>query len=269
MKLTLLVPHLNPRHLFAIALLVPILGCSEGPSRQSPQIRKQTRSEYGVFDGNPSSSAHDGWRSTVTVVMENNTICSGTLVGPIHVLTAAHCLSRSNPAWIRLTDSRNEIVQSIAVVEKFVHEEYHGGLFHDLAVLKLHDSPSTGKHTPARIGKRDPEVGSPILLVGAGYVRDQNYNGLTSATLKVRQVQAKSIWASEPSNRHSACTGDSGGAGYFASNENLILVGVTRSIETDLACASGATQTIFTSVSSYASWIARIVGPSVRFADLP
>lgn len=189
-----------------------------------------------LLDGSAAASlrprmlggAADATHEAVVALVDGagRTVCSGTLVAPRAVLTAAHCLpfDEKEPlpfARACIGASAARCVQTVAVTSSVRHPAYRPGAFHhDLAVVTLTDD---ARAAPAILAAEAPPLGSAMVLVGFG--RTDASNPATIGERRARTVTVDSLADDRASYGESTCTGDSGGGGFVAGE----LVAVTSS----------------------------------------
>jgi secreted trypsin-like serine protease len=191
-----------------------------------------------VGGGAPSS---DGvGRSVVTIVGSRGNFCTGALVAPKIVLTAAHCVQPgADYKIVEYGADRQpslQDVKSVAIHPGFNMQAMSGHrATADVALLQL-ATPPRGK-TPAALGSPDIpiNVGSRFSIAGIGVtVRGDGKSGGTIrvaglvATGKPGTLQIRLV---DPVNQGTrdglgACTGDSGGPVFEDKPSGPAIVGV-------------------------------------------
>jgi secreted trypsin-like serine protease len=196
-------------------------------------------SAQAIVGGAPAKTDGIG-SSVVTIVGSRGNFCSGSLIAPELVLTAAHCVQPGAEYKIVHydTDQKPQLqdVKAVAVHPDF---QMQAMLAHrataDVALLRL-QIPAAGK-TPSATGTpRLPIVpGAEFTIAGVGVtVRgDGKSAGVTRAahllatgkpgTLQIRLVDPATEGTSDGL---SACTGDSGGPVFEKQPAGAVIIGV-------------------------------------------
>lgn len=147
--------------------------------------------------------------------------CTGVVVAPRAVLTAAHCVAAIKDTRIHYRDDagRPVIVEIQAVA---VHPGYRANALTkrvvsiDLALVEA-QTPLDARFSPAKLDETGAAaVGQPLRIVGYGLGREgEGRSGgvLRSAFLQVRApLSSILLWAEDPNGAGAgACSGDSGG----------------------------------------------------------
>ncbi|MAI72461.1 MAG: hypothetical protein CMM01_16350 [Rhodopirellula sp.] len=189
---------------------------------------------------------------------------SGTLISPIHVLTAGHCAVDGTGNAMADTAGTFEVNGRVYQTSRvFLHPNYDDWtLANDIAIFQLSE-PVVGV-SPEMISRLVPVVGQDLTIVGfggggtgaTGHTGD--YGTKRVGETVVERVTATEIqWTFDPGESNTA-PGDSGGPGFITVDGQRLLAGVT-SYGTSYSAAFGD-QSGDIRVDAFAEWIDSIVG---------
>ncbi len=244
------------KQVFAIALCAALLG-------PAPAARAMV--------GGAAADENGLGRFVVTVVGSRGNFCSGALIAPDIVLTAAHCVPAEATTKIVAYDARRQ-PQLLDVRRVAVHPRYNsGGIANhrasaDVALLQL-ATAMTGKSSAPLGHPRLPiTAGARFTVAGIGVTR--RGDGKSGGTVRVATLTATGrpgtlqIRLVDPAANNTreglgACTGDSGGPVFETQDGRDVVVGVV-SWSTGPGNAAGCGGlTGVTPLSLYRDWIER------------
>jgi secreted trypsin-like serine protease len=232
-----------------------------------------------VVGGSPADPAD--YPSTVAVTdTQGEPFCTGTLVAPKAVVTAAHCIHYISTSKMRVVYGYADPAQAPAAERRPValakaHPDYDSnappltadGLAksNDIGVLVLGDPVAGGVVTPilpASLVDVELTPSREVHVVGYGIYDMSSWpwkGGVLykAITPHVSHIQWEML-AGRP-GEPDTCNGDSGGPGYILSGGTLWLVGVTsRAYPYGAICGDGG---IYTMAPAYVAWIESVAGP--------
>ena len=188
-------------------------------------------------------------------------LCSGALVAPSLVLTAAHCVSglEASSLQVLVGSDVTSPDQTVAVTASLVYPTYLGeseGVLGgvDLAFVSL-ATPLSLTPVPVRTDTTDAELtGADVTVIGYGASDGTDNSGAGTrreVVLEVTSVCSRIIQAGDADAN--ACVGDSGGAVMLGGQLVAVVSGGRE------GCYTPA---VFTRTDAHADWIAAVLAGS-------
>lgn len=226
----------------ACALACLFAACSS--DRGDPEAR----AEQPIIGG--ADSAGDA--AVVAVRPPDGGLCTGALIAPRVVLTAAHCLAgsvRDQLAGGEVGFGADGLADVRAIESMFVHRRFTGELpgHDDIGLIRLAEpAPATIAPLPwNRQPVDDRLLGATVRAVGFGVtdgVRQTGAGHKRTVDISVSEVTAEHLFAGDP--KRNTCQGDSGGPVLFAPDGGAEeIVAVTSYGEVYCAGAGAKTRT--------------------------
>lgn len=196
--------------------------------------------------------------------------CSGTLIAPTWVLTAAHCVEAMSSDYRGYDlyvvagndlDSSRGITEYVQAASWAEHPRYDAvNLQNDIGIVELTSRMAMDFMPVNKDAISNRDMGDDYRYVGWGITSDNAQDGTKKRTadLPAYDYDAQFLYAYDPTDQQNVCSGDSGGAGLeLLSGGGYELAAVNSFVfspDGDRApCVGGATGGM--RVDVYISWI--------------
>jgi secreted trypsin-like serine protease len=227
------------------ALLLGAAGCSG--THTSSSSSEQTVIGGTVDPGDPSVVAF--LAQLANQDSSTQALCTGTVISPHVVLTAAHCVPDNITQAVVLvgTDlSQQDTITPLQVTGGGAHPSYNpvSGA-HDVGFVVLAD-PTTLTPVPYNRTPVDGDVGQSLRVVGYGVTSsDKSAQAGVKETASLTISSITSTRVMTPANSNQPCHGDSGGPLLLtgADGTEQIAALVSRGVGTADDCAEGSANT--------------------------
>lgn len=210
-------------------------------------------------------------KSPVVMVIKNYPdgsagICTGTMISPNKVLTAAHCLEGASSMDVLLGISATKLAYVTSYSWK-IHPNFsraaNGALSSDVGVIST--PVALPLPTVPILSSSPVQAGQKAIIFGYGSTGTaEDYGQLRSGVMKVAAVDDGRIFANYAAGTSNVCSGDSGGP-LFIQVGNQLTIGGTTSYGDSATCAVGE-QSVFMNLqsSNFQSFL-RSAAPDAKF----
>jgi V8-like Glu-specific endopeptidase len=234
--------------------------CACGPASGPAAIQEASAA---IIDGVPATAGD--FPNTGALVVQGEVWCTGTLIAPAVVLTAAHCIQQNElpggqpPGFTLALDVSD--AYSVGVyqgTDMLAHEDYDANAWYgsnDIGLVFLAEHPAGATHEllPSPAEGAALSVGAGIDIAGYGQTNENIYDSagvLYKAHTTLTAVGQLDITIGGP-NQPQGCYGDSGGPSFLPVAGGRRAVGVV-SAGVGEGCSDGE---IHTRVDPFLEWI--------------
>ncbi|GAB1606026.1 transmembrane protease serine 12-like isoform X2 [Argonauta hians] len=213
------------------------------------------------------------WMVSLLIVKHGRySLCSGTIINDLQILTAAHCTKDADKIIVSAGSSNRRAMNRYSFIMKpniHSHPGYKGApdFKNDIAILDL-AAPLGHGHCvkPLAVASKNDTVSDRCIIAGWGVTKHHKYGTTLLETAKVKlfsQEKCKQHFSliseqqvcagSGVKNGPESCRGDSGGPlmCHVDSSNELVLVGVTS--YGNYRCNTG--YTVYSNVIYFNDWI--------------
>lgn len=196
-----------------------------------------------IFNGDFVSE--DEYRNVISFSYKGKSYCTGTLVDPLTVVTAAHCLKRYKTKerdfsiaklYIGKGTKDGKFEGQYELSSYWIHPYYNIGYQNDVGVVRLKKpiTDPTVKFTPVPNKSEIQNIlfkNHPLRVVGFGTTEDGGFGEKKSVEIHLNNVDFDEFSAGGRKG-HDSCNGDSGGPVFHESKGQRRFVGiVSRSMK--------------------------------------
>lgn len=229
----------------AVALLILVMSaCGGGGGDDSEQLSTNACGTLGlntkIINGTECSVSGSPVLALNLLSRDGSgSLCSGTLITPTQILTAAHCFV-TDPVVSAFTevDGKRIFGKTVHVHPDAQINASAGIATNDVAILDMEES--INRPTVALLTSRSPAIGDTFSIFGYGKDSNGDIGSLRSGEMRIEDITLNHLIADYEGEGSNTCNGDSGGPAIFTLSDGngTALIGVTSS-GTSADCQEG------------------------------
>lgn len=231
--------------LLVTLLPLALAACNSATSQPTAEADPQPPPIAEIHNGDDAGSCQ--WPSTVALLRADGPFCTGTLIHPRFVMTAAHCIDKGQvPDAIGFGEDGYAPERSVDVIGCTNNPLYYTDPYVDMAICELASPVNDVQPVPIALGCELDALQPDSVVQIVGYGNEQSYynqfgdfeysEGLgpkrftPQAVYQIRE-DAEEIDLVGLGEFSSACHGDSGGGAFMQlADGSWRLVGVAQSL---------------------------------------